>query len=111
LEGLVAQHLKAWIAYGKYQFELYFWRTRSGVEVDFVVYGENGFWAIEVKNSSKVRDQDLRPLRTFQKDFPECRPLLLYRGPERLYRHGVLCLPCEEFLRQLHPERSLDAGI
>jgi predicted AAA+ superfamily ATPase len=111
LEGLVAQHLKAWIAYGKERFELYFWRTRSGVEVDFIVYGEEGFWAIEVKNSSKVRDQDLRPLRTFQKDFPECHPLLLYRGSDRLYRHGILCLPCEEFLRQLHPDRSLDAGI
>jgi len=111
LEGLVAQHLKAWIAYGGEQFELYFWRTRSGVEVDFIVYGENGFWAIEVKNSSKVREEDLRPLRTFQKDFPECHPLLLYRGFERLSKHGILCLPCEEFLCQLFPERLLDAGI
>ncbi len=111
LEGLVAQHLKAWIAYGKERFELYFWRTRSGVEVDFIVYGEDGFWAIEVKNSSKVRDEDLRPLRTFRKDFPECRPLLLYRGFERLLRHGILCLSCEEFLHQLCPERPLDAGI
>ncbi len=111
LEGLVAQHLKAWIAYRKDQFELYFWRTRSGVEVDFVVYGKDGFWAIEVKNSSKVRDEDLRPLRTFQKDFPECRPFMLYRGFDRLYRHGILCLPCEEFLRQLRPDTFLDAGI
>ena len=111
LEGLVAQHLKAWIAYGGEQFELYFWRTRSGVEVDFIVYGENGFWAIEVKNSSKVREEDLRPLRTFQKDFPECHPLLLYRGFERLSKHGILCLPCEEFLCQLFAERLLDAGI
>ncbi len=111
LEGLVAQHLKAWISYRMEQFELYFWRTRSGVEVDFIVYGDDGFWAIEVKNSSKIRDEDLRPLRTFQKDFPECRPLLLYRGFERLSRHGILCLPCEEFLCQLSPEKSLDAGI
>jgi len=111
LEGLVAQHLRAWIAYGKERFELYFWRTRSGVEVDFIVYGEDGFWAIEVKNSSKVRDEDLRPLRTFRKDFPECRPIFLYRGSERLLRDEIFCLPCEEFLHQLSPERSLDADI
>ena len=111
LEGLVAQHLRAWIAYGGERFELYFWRTRSGVEVDFIVYGENGFWAIEVKNSSKVREEDLSPLRTFRKDFPECLPLLLYRGSERLSKHGILCLPCEEFLCQLSPKKSLDAGI
>jgi predicted ATPase len=43
--------------------------------------------------------------------FEECRPLLLYRGFERLLRHEILCLSCEEFLHQLCPERSLDAGI
>ncbi|MBU1207676.1 MAG: AAA family ATPase, partial [Proteobacteria bacterium] len=33
LEGLVAQHLRAWIAYSWEKSELFFWRTRSGVEV------------------------------------------------------------------------------
>jgi uncharacterized protein len=45
LEGLIAQHLRAWIAYAKTVRELFFWRTRSGVEVDFVVYGPDGIWA------------------------------------------------------------------
>ena len=39
LEGMVAQHLRAWIDYSPDNFTLYFWRTRGGVEVDFVVYG------------------------------------------------------------------------
>lgn len=107
LEGLVAQHLRAWAAYSVGKNELYFWRTRSGVEVDFVVYGEAGFWAIEVKNSARIGDRDLRPLRLFNDDFPESRALFLYRGKERLLRHGVLCLPCEEFLRQLKPDKPI----
>ena len=37
LEGLVAQHLRAWLAYRGDDAGLYFWRTRSGVEVDLVV--------------------------------------------------------------------------
>ncbi len=49
LEGLVAQHLVAWIAYSGAEAKLYHWRTRGGAEVDLVVYGEAGFWAIEVK--------------------------------------------------------------
>ncbi|MEX1184770.1 MAG: DUF4143 domain-containing protein, partial [Gemmatimonadota bacterium] len=65
LEGLVAQHLRAWCAYTRGSNELSYWRTRSWVEVDFIVYGEAGFWAIEVKNAAKVRPQDLRPLRSF----------------------------------------------
>lgn len=107
LEGLVAQHLRAWIAYGTKAYDLYFWRTRSGVEVDFVVYGEDGFWAVEVKNARRIRPEDVRSLRAFGEDFPESRRLLLYRGAERLSLDGVICLPCEEFLVRLHPDKPL----
>ena len=111
LEGLVAQHLRAWIAYSSHANDLYFWRTRSGVEVDFIVYGEDGFYAIEVKNTAKVRDEHFRSLRTFRHDFPECKAMFLYRGTDRISRYGISCLPCEEFLGQLRPGRLLDAGI
>ena len=39
LEGLVAQHLRAWIAYRGGDHELFYWRTKTGTEVDFIVYG------------------------------------------------------------------------
>lgn len=104
LEGLVAQHLRAWIAYGNDAHALSFWRTRSGVEVDFILYGPSAFWAIEVKNSARVRDEELKGLRAFLQDYPECKTFFLYRGRERLKRHGILCLPFEEFLLQLYPK-------
>lgn len=53
LEGLVAQHLRAWIDYGQRDLQLFFWRTRAGNEVDFVLYGGGGFFAIEVKASER----------------------------------------------------------
>jgi predicted AAA+ superfamily ATPase len=71
LEGLIAQHLKAWYAYTLEKHVPSFWRTRSGVEVDFIVYGALGFWAIEVKNSSYVRSQDLKSLESFTQDYPD----------------------------------------
>jgi predicted AAA+ superfamily ATPase len=104
LEGLVAQHLRAWIAYAGRDVELSYWRTRSGVEIDFVLYGSDGFWAIEVKNSRAVRSADVRALVSFREDYPECEPLLLYRGEERLVVGGVRCVPIAEFLRGLRPE-------
>jgi len=111
LEGLVAQHLRAWNAYRGGRNTLYYWRTRSGSEVDFVLYGPDGFWAIEVKNSARLNSRTLRPLRSFLEDYPECSAFFLYRGTERLLRHGVLCVPCDEFLRQLHPDRSIGSGL
>lgn len=111
LEGLVAQHLRAWSDYGAWDSQLGFWRTRSGVEVDFVVYGPKGFWAIEVKNEARVQDSSLRGLQAFQEDYPEATALLLYRGRERLKVKGILCVPCEEFLRQLRPQLPLDSEL
>jgi predicted AAA+ superfamily ATPase len=107
LEGLVAQHLRAWSAYSESDFELFTWRTQAGTEVDFVVYGPEGFWAIEVQNAGTIRPADLRGLRSFRDEYPESRQLLLYRGSDRLLRDGVLCLPVEDFLQELRPGKEL----
>jgi len=108
LEGLIAQHLMAWKDYTTEKHEINFWRTRSGVEVDFIVFGAFGFWAIEIKNAETVRSEDLRPLTTFKEDYPEARTMLLYRGKERLLKNDVLCMPCDDFLKQLKPDLPLD---
>jgi len=99
LEGLVAQHIKAWIDEQDERYDLSFWRTRSGNEVDFVVYGANGFWGIEVKNSDRISPKDLNGLKTFQQEYPEATLLFLYRGHRRLMQDNILCIPAEEFLR------------
>ncbi|MBM4319989.1 MAG: ATP-binding protein [Deltaproteobacteria bacterium] len=111
LEGLVAQHLRAWAAYSGERANLFFWRTRSGSEVDFVVYGPDEFWALEVKNSTQLRTQDLHGLAAFHDDYPESRQLLLYRGEEQRLVRGVLCMPCERFLRRLVPFEPLSRAI
>ena len=107
LEGLVAQHLRAWLAYRGDDAKLFFWRTRSGVEVDLVVYGSAGFSAIEVKNAARVRPEDLRGLDTFGADYPEADLLLLYRGTRRERRGRIWVVPVEAFLKNLHPARKL----
>jgi len=104
LEGLVAQHLRAWIAYGKGEKTLYFWRTRAGLEVDFIVYGEDTFLAIEVKRSRVVSSKDVRSLRAFREDYPQAKACLLYGGRERIMINDILCLPCEAFLTNLVPD-------
>jgi uncharacterized protein len=103
LEGLVAQHLRAWCFYEGDRNRLYFWRTKSGVEVDFVIYGETRFWAIEVKNKKLVNSSDLRSLKAFREDYPESRLIILYNGTERLLIDSIECIPCEDFLVNLRP--------
>lgn len=107
LEGLVAQHLRAWAAYSADDASLYYWRTRAGTEVDFIVYGRNGFHAFEVKNADRVHSTDLRGLRSFRSDYPEADAAMLYRGRERLNIGGVWCLPVGDFLRETVPGKGL----
>lgn len=110
LEGLVAQHLRAWLAYRGDDAALFFWRTRSSVEVDLIVYGSAGFWAIEVKNTTRVRPEDLRGLESFGDDYPQAELLLLYRGTSRERWGRVWVLPVEDFLKNLEPTRKLQAS-
>ena len=103
LEGLVLQHLQALVDYGSMDAKIYFWRTRAGSEVDFIIYGDKVFNAIEVKNSIRIRPEDLTGLKSFRLDYPECKPILLYRGKEKIVADGILCIPVEAFLRSLIP--------
>ncbi|HAS54915.1 MAG: ATPase [Nitrospirae bacterium GWC2_57_13] len=101
LEGLVGQHFRTWIDYRHPGAQLFYWRTSAGSEVDFIIYGKNVFWAVEVKNGKTVHPQDLRPLKAFGEDYPGAKRFLLYRGSERLVRDGISIVPCADFLLAL----------
>lgn len=107
LEGLIGQHLYAWVKSQKQTHTLSFYRTKSGVEVDFIVYGPEGFWAVEVKLSDKVHPQDLHGLYSFCQDYPECQPFLVYMGSKRQVVNQILCIPAVEFLQNLKIDQKL----
>jgi predicted AAA+ superfamily ATPase len=107
LEGLVAQHLRAWNEYSGEPYTISYWRTKAGLEVDFILYGEKDLYAIEVKSAGKVHASDLKSLQAFVKDYPMAKAILLYGGKERLQEKNILCLPVDEFLRQLKPNQNL----
>jgi len=103
LETLVAQHLRAFCQLRRRGETLSFWRTRAGLEVDFVVYGPDLFWAIEVKRSARIATNDLAGLKAFGADYPEAERWLLSFAPEPLCIDGIRCEPLEPWLRNLCP--------
>ena len=62
LETLFLQQVRAVNDYKDLGYRLHYWRTSSGDEVDFVLYGDRGLRAFEVKMASSVRPDDLRSL-------------------------------------------------
>ncbi|MBS0637958.1 MAG: DUF4143 domain-containing protein [Verrucomicrobia bacterium] len=107
LEGLVAQHLRAWTQSQKAAHSLCFWRTESKLEVDFVVYGPRGFWAIEVKRSVHFGPDDIRAMKSFKEEYPEAECLFLAPVKNKDFYKGFPIIPIDEFLLNVTPENSL----
>ena len=101
LETLVYQELRAANDYGELGYSLYYWRTRLGQEVDFVLYGPRGFWAIEVKRSARLRGSDFSGLDLFLKDYPEAKGMILYAGSREESRGRISILPIADELPNL----------
>ncbi|HEY4255197.1 MAG TPA: AAA family ATPase [Chlamydiales bacterium] len=101
LETLVYQELKAINHYFDFGYTVYFWRTASQVEVDFVLYGPRGVFAIEVKRAEKLNEKDLSGLRLFGEDYPEAKRFLFYGGKKKEYIDGIQLIPIEEALLSL----------
>ena len=97
LETLVFNELRALNAYLALGYEIFFWRTKAKQEVDFVLYGEKGILAIEVKTSDRIRQSDLAGLKLFREDYPMARALLIYGGARRYQDSGVDIVPVAEF--------------
>jgi uncharacterized protein len=97
LETLVFQELTAVNAYLDWGYVIHYWRSASGLEVDFVLYGENGIIAIEVKHTKRIGREHLRGLRSFLADYPSATAYLIYMGEEHLYRDGVHIMPARDF--------------
>jgi predicted AAA+ superfamily ATPase len=89
LETLCFQELTAINDYYDYQYDIYYWRTSNGMEVDFILYGPKGLLAFEIKRSRHVSSKDLRGLKKFQADYPEAKSYLLYGGDREEYYNNI----------------------
>ena len=107
LEGLVAQHLRSWVLAQNQPHSLSFWRTQTKLEVDFIVYGPKGFWAIEVKRSPNLGPDDARALLAFKEEYPEATCLFVIPGKRKENYRGFPVIPMEEFLLGITPENPV----
>ncbi len=101
LEHFVLMELLAYRSYGEHDFPLRFWRTKSGLECDFVL-GREGEVAIEVKGGAGVGRRELRGLRAFAEEHrPRQAIVVCNESAPRRTDDGILILPWERFLERL----------
>ena len=83
--------IAAYNSYNEIDYEINFWRTKSGLEVDFVL--GRGEVAIEVKGVARIEKGDLRPLNAFIEEYSPRKALVeTFAQPSLLPNFGH----CEE---------------
>lgn len=101
LETLFLQSVRAINDYKRLNYSIYYWRTQSDLEVDFVVYGEHGLHAFEIKRNRTFNKKMLKGLNAFKSDYPMANLYMGYGGQEKLFINDVVILPVENLLRKL----------
>lgn len=101
LETLVYQQLLALNNYLDFEYQFFYWRTSTQLEVDFILYGPKGLIAIEVKRSKTINASDLKCLEAFSDDYPEARLFCFYGGQRKEYFGKIQAIPLTEALFSL----------
>lgn len=101
LETIFLQSIRALNDYFELEYEISFWRTTAGDEVDFILYGERGIHAFEIKRAKKITNKDLSSLKKFHQDYPEATLHLLYGGDHYEYHGPITVHPFVDALKKL----------
>ena len=98
-EHFILMEILAHRSYRELDYDLNFWRTKSGLEVDFIL--GRGEVAIEVKGSSRIDSSDVRPLKAFIQEYRPAKTFVVCNERMPRVHEGIRILPWREFLKML----------
>lgn len=102
-EHFIFMELRAYLGYARKRLDISYWRTKGGLEVDFVL--GNAVAGIEIKISDQVHQKDLRGLIAFKEEHPQAKAIVVSQAPRprllEVAESKIYILPWQEFLRQL----------
>jgi len=95
-ENYIASELMKFIRTNRLDVKLFFYRTRSGMEIDFILETKNGIIALEVKNRDSVSKSDFTNIKRLADAAGKAwlGGLVIYRGNKiQQYAHGLWAIP------------------
>ena len=98
-EHFIYQEIYAHSRYSENEYPVYYWRTASQLEIDFVL-GDHEV-AIEVKATEQASDRHLRGLKAFTEEFTVKKAILITNDPMPRLVNNILVLPWKVFLDRL----------
>ena len=99
IEHFILMEILGHRAYRELDYDVNFWRTKSGLEVDFIL--GQGEVAIEVKGASRVDSVDLRPIKAFMQEYRPARAFVVCNERVPRVHEDIHILPWRNFLKML----------
>lgn len=104
-EHFLLMEILAYNSYAGRDFAINFWRTKTGLEVDFVL--AKAEIAIEAKGASRVDKRDLNGLTAFTEAYSPKRSILVCNEKEKRLHGKIEIMPWRNFLQELWNENIL----
>lgn len=98
-EHFLLMEMVAYRSYAGKDFVINFWRTKSGLEVDFVL--GIGEVAIEIKGAGRIDKKDMNGLDAFIQAYSPKRSIIICNEKEKRLHGKIEISPWEIFLEQL----------
>jgi len=99
-EQFVICQLISFIHYHRLDYQLYYWRTNHGAEVDVLVcMGNRIMYALEIKSSQNIAKENLSGVKSFMSDNPEVPVYVLgHKQNRRLLPNDITVINWDEFI-------------
>ena len=104
-EHFIYMEMLAHSSYHELDYEINFWRTKSGQEVDFVL--GRGEVAVEVKGTTRVDKRALRPIKTFIELYRPKKAFVVCNESEERVHAGISIMPWRLFLQRLWQDQII----
>ncbi|MDP2915923.1 MAG: AAA family ATPase [Candidatus Aminicenantes bacterium] len=98
-EHFIFTELAAHSSYRELGYDIRYWRTKSGHEVDFIL--GDGEVALEVKGSSRVDDRELRAVASFRDEYSPKKAIVVCNEGEERKVGNIRLMPWRLFLAAL----------
>ena len=104
-EHFIYQEIYAHSRYSGKEYPVYYWRTASQLEIDFVL-GDHEV-AIEVKATEQASQRYLKGLKAFAEEYEVKKLILISNDPMPRLVENILILPWKVFLERLWGEEII----
>ena len=98
-EHFLLMEIIAYRSYSDKDFEISFWRTKTGLEVDFILAG--GEIAIEVKGANRIDKRDFYSLEAFTEEYLPKKSFMVCNEKDKRLHGKIEVMPWRFFLQEL----------